>query len=221
VEARELVKAWAAPWPGGASAAVVSALDVLAGDVLEDETGERPASAIVQLDGVDAGAIASWSAGWPEKAGVLERILRRKQKALLRRLVADRASAADRVAAWRRTESALGEIPWSTVADMEVVSLAMGHFGPARQPVALPVIASFLAGVAATFAGASVERIALAVPAASSVLQYEPAFTAIARTSHRAIEELARRARERGHDIADPFARPITTYLPLLGGTLV
>ena len=103
---------------------------------------------------------------------------------------------------------------------MEVISLAMGHFGPARQPVALPVIASFLVGVAAAFAGASVERIALGVPAASNVLAYEPAFAGIARTSSRAIEELGRRARERGHAVPDPFALPIPSYLPLLGGVL-
>lgn len=220
VDAKSLVDAWATPWPAGASAAVVSAIDVLVCDVLEEETGVRP-DGVVTLEGIDGDALASWTLGWPSSAGFLERLLHRKQAKLLARLAEDDAVALARITAWKRVYTELGEIPWATIADMEVVSLAMGHYGPARQPVALAVIAPFLVAVAAAFAGASVDRIALAVPAARNVLRYEPAFAEIARTSARAIEELARRATERGQVVGDPFARPITAYLPMLGGTLV
>lgn len=223
VEARELVKSWTTPWPGGSTVAACSALDVLLGDLLELEQRTRPETALVSLDGawVEGDAIAPWTIGWPGSPGVFERLLHRRQGRLLRRLAEDDALAIERIAAWRRVESEQGNLPWSTMADMEVVSLAMGHYGPARQEVALPVIASFLVGVAAAFAGTSVDRIALAVPAARNVLSYEPPFAGIARTSSRAIEELARRSRAKGHDVPDPFARPIRSYLPLLGGTLV
>lgn len=216
VEAKELVAAWATPWPCGATAAVVSALDVLVGDVVEDEERERPD--IVIADGrIELDAISPWTNGWPGRTGLGERIFGRQRKRLIERLGDDAAQAAARVAAWKKVGNELGDIPWTAIADMEVVSLAMGHFGPARQPTALPVISSFLVAVAAAFAGASVESIApFTVPAAANVIKYEAAFAGIARTSARAIEELGRRAK-----LQDPFARPIRSYLPLLGGTLV
>lgn len=210
LEARGLVEAWAAPWLRGVTPAVVSAVDVLVGDVLQEEQSTRPDGPLVDAAYVDLEAIRSWTGAG---TGVLERLFAGKKRALLRRLEWDESLAAERVDAWRKVEEALGEIPWTTLAPMEVVSLSMGHFGPPRQPTALPVIASFLAGTAASTVGPP----EVAAAAARSLPKYAAAFGRIARTSSAAFEELGRRARARGHAVPDPFGLPIPAYLPLLG----
>lgn len=211
VEGKRLVEAWAAAWARGVSPAVVSALDVLVGDVIEEEAGTRPDGPLATLDGADLDAIRSWTG---TGAGARERLFAGKKKAVIRRLERDEALAAKRIAAWRVVDAQLGEIPWTAIAPMEVVSLAMGHFGPVRQVTALPVIASFLAGTAASVAGSSPE---IAAAASRSLPSYAPVFAGIAKTSSRAFDELARRAQERGHAIGDPFELPIPAYLPLIG----
>lgn len=210
VAGKRLVEAWATPWGRGLTPAVVSALDVLVGDVIEEEAGTRLDEPLVTLEGVDLDVIRSWTGAG---AGMLEHFFAGKKRAVLRRLARDEALAAERIAAWRAVEAQLGEIPWTALAPMEVVSLSMGHFGPVRQVTALPVIASFLAGTAASIAGSSPE---IAAAASRPLSSYAPVFGGIARTSSRAFDELARRARARGHTIGDPFEFPIPTYLPLI-----
>ena len=227
VEAKPLVDGWASAWPGGTSSAVASALDVLVGDALEAERGMRPAGPLVVYEAafhgaprVAAGEIGHWMLGWPARPGLLERTLHGAERALVRRLEGEVEAGEPRVAAFRAAVEGLGEVPWTSIADMEAMSLALGHLGPSRQPAVLPVIHTWLVAVAAAYAGTAYERMSVTEAATPVLLKVEQAMATVAALSNRAIEELARRARAKGHALPDPFALRLPDYLPLLGGTL-
>lgn len=227
MDAKPLVDGWASAWPGGTSSAVASALDVLVGDALEAERGTRPAGPVVVFEAafhsaprVAAGEIGHWVLGWPERPSLLERTLHASERGLVRRLEADAAAADSRIAAFRSAVDGLGDVPWSSIADMEAMSIALGHLGPSRQPAVLPVIHAWLVAVAAAYAGTTFERTPVTDAATAALLKVETAMATVGALSTRAIEELARRARAKGHGLPDPFAVRLPDYLPLLGGTL-
>ena len=215
-EARELVEAWSAPWKHGVVPAVVSALDVLVGDSLELDFGRRPDGTLVEIDGgvarVDEDALGRWTL---ERDGFLARVLGMNRRWLLHHLVHDDG---DSWLDFQNLEPTLSPADWTSLADMEVVSLAMGHFGPARQETLLPVIRSWLRAVVAERAAGrrkkAIERFEDA--ARQARVRNEEAMTTMASISAAAIAELGRRARERGHAVPDPFALRIHAYLPLL-----
>jgi hypothetical protein len=198
-EAKAIVEAWCAPWGRGVTPAVVSALDVLVGDVIEEEAGARPDGTLVSVDGADESVLRAWTGGG---GGAVARLLSLPERRVRRRLERDAALAAGRIAAWQQIEAQLGPIRWTEIAGLEVVSLAMGHVGPARQPFVLPVIASFLVATAAS------TNAALAAESSKSLEPYGPVFARLAKTSAQAFEELGRRV-----SVADPFSLPIPAYL--------
>lgn len=218
LEPNALVDAWCAPW-GRTGEAAVSAIDVLLLDALENEDRARPEDGLVTFDGayrLRAGELAHWTLGWPYGPGLLEKLLRSKERAIASRLARDLADAALRADAFRAMRAALGEIPWQAVAPMEVVSLAMGHFGPSRQPAGWDVSTPWLRATAAHVAANAFGRASLAESARRTAAACEAPMREIAAISSAAIAELGRRA-----GVADPLRRPIRSFLPLLGGTLV
>lgn len=214
-EAKDLVEAWAAPWGHGTKPAVVSALDVLVGDALELDFGERPDGEVVSIDGgvptVQTLALRRWTL---EGLGPLARLLGSNRRWLLHHLSHGSTHWHD----FQPLEPELSPADWTALADMEVVSLAMGHFGPARQEKLLPSVRSWLRGVAAEHAAKRrnkpIEHFEDAARRAH--IGNEDAMKKVASISSAAMSELARRARERGHEVPDPFAVRIHAYLPLL-----
>lgn len=219
-----LIDALCAPW-GRTSEASVSAVDVLLCDALENEDRPRPDDGIVSLvsgrHGFRAGDLAHWTMGWPQGRGMFAKMLGAGERAIGTRLSRDETDAASRVAAFRAMRSALGAIPWTTLADMEVVSLAMGHYGPARQPAAWGITTPWLHAAAVRVAATTFRREELAAAASRVAALYEASMREVAADSVAAIGELGRRAAAKGTPSGDPFARPIRFYLPILGGTLV
>src|SRR5439155_498403 len=136
IEARELVDRWAAGFPNGASPAVGSILDVLVGDLLEEERGERPDGTLVEIPAsgaprIQADALAAWLFGWPNPAGPVTQAAWATGmwpvKWIDRRLRTLTAEADARDAAFAGLRADLDADP-KTLAPMELVSLAMGHY---------------------------------------------------------------------------------------------
>jgi len=229
VDAEPIVSRWSTHWPLGSSPAVSSVLDVLCGDVLESEGRERPAGAIVVgRDRIDSEALAHWTLYFPNgpRRGIGS-IFFREPARLLARVTRLGEDAAARRAAFESLLASLEPIPWSRLSDMEVISLAMGHFGPARQAQALPLIEGALVTNAAAAAAASMLERGMAIGAtihaiaalgSSAAAAYSPAFRSLARISSDAFEELARRATERGIKTAGPFSLPVNAWVPTLAG---
>lgn len=219
VEPSVLVDALCVPW-GGTSEAAVSAVDVLLCDALENEDRPRPEDGIVRFDagrhGFRAEDLAHWTMGWPRGPSLFARMLGRGERTIAARLERDEREAVARIEAFRAMRATLGAIPWATIAPMEVVSLAMGHYGPSRQPAGWGVSTPWLHATAARIAGSAFGRSALATSAGTTASLYEPAMREIAADSLAAIAELGRRA-----SVGDPLSRPIRSFLPLLGGTMV
>lgn len=238
-DAPEHVARWAQGFSAGVTPGVVSVLDVLAGDALADERGTRPGGVLVEIaaDGgparIDAEAFSSWTFGYPTEPGPVARAAWATGlwpvKWIDRRLrnLADEADA--RQSAFEGTLADLGTVPWTTLADMEVVSLAMGHFGPSRQaPVIAIASAAMFSRAAAVSAKHYYDRIngmardrlhALSELAESTARLYDDPFCSIAETSTEAFRELARRATERGVHIAAPFSIPVRAYVQLLAAS--
>lgn len=228
IDAPQIVARWSAHWPLGTSPAVSSVLDVLAGDVLEEELGTRPEGPLViGRDRIDAEAFRPWTLDFPEgPPGGLPGLLGiGSPKKLIARIQRLGGESAARRTSFDSILAALEPIAWPGLADMEVVSLAMGHFGPPRQPRVLPMIEGALVSNAAAVAagvllesGRSRSRAVASVAslAAACAASYDPAFRALARVSSDAFEELARRALTRGAKTAGPFSLPVTAWVSVL-----
>ena len=239
IDAPDHVARWATGFTAGVCPGVASVLDVLAGDALEEERGTRPDGVLVEADAgarsgrMEAEAFSSWTFGYPTEPGPVARAAWATGlwpvKWIDRRLRALANEADARQVAFEGSRADLGTIPWKEVADMEVVSLAMGHFGPSRQaPVVAVAGAAMFSRAAAVSAAHYYNRIngmardrlhALTELAESTSRHYDDSFRAIAETSAEAFTELARRATERGVHVADPFAIHVRAYVKLLAVT--
>lgn len=238
-DAPDHVARWARGFSAGVTPGVASVLDVLAGDALQEERGARPQGVLIEAfaDGraarIDADAFSAWTFGFPTQPGPVARAAWATGlwpvKWIDRRLrnLADEADA--RQSAFEGACADLGTVPWTTIADMEVVSLAMGHFGPSRQPPVLAIAsAAMFSRAAAVSAKHYYDRIdgmardrlhALSELSESTARLYDDSFSTIAETSTEAFGELARRATERGVHIAAPFSIPVRAYVQLLAAT--
>ena len=223
VDAAPIVRRWSGHWPLGASPAVSSVLDVLAGDVLEGEGSNRPPGPLVVGDRIDDQAFQDWTLRFPAgpPRGLAGFFYRGKGKLLTRiRRMTDEAS--ERCAAFQGARAALESLRWSALAEMELVSLAMGHLGPARQPAVLPLIEAMLvANAAAVACSVLVEQggrdlAGVASLASNCAARYEPDFRALAQLSSDAFEELARRATARAIRHNGPFSLPVTAWVTVL-----
>jgi hypothetical protein len=224
IDAASIVHRWSAHWPLGASPAVSSVLDILAGDVLESEGSNRPAGPLVVGDRLDGRAFEEWTLRFPvgPPRGLGGFFYRGRQKLLARiRRMSEEGPA--RRSAFQTTLATVEPIAWAGLADMELVSLAMGHLGPARQGAVLPVVEGVLVANAAAVAcsllieqGGFRNLAALASLASVCAAGYEPEFRALAQLSSNAFEELARRATARGVRTNGPFSLPVTAWVSVL-----
>lgn len=233
-EAPELVKRWCGGWARGATPATGSILNTLCGDVLEEERGARPEGTLVEVgaDGIariQSEAFAAWTFGWPTPPGPVARAAWATGlwpvKWVDRRLRTLIAEVDTRQAAFEALRAEL-ELDWAHLADMEVVSLAMGHLGPARQEKALPIIEGALFSRAASMAaswyypkigGLARDRLhAISETATATERVYDDPFRALAGITGAAIHELARRSASKGIHVRDPWALPVSAWPALL-----
>ncbi len=238
VDAPEIVRRWSEGWSRGACPAVGSILDVMAGDVIEEERGTRPEGTLVEVPArgeprIDAEAFSSWTFGWPKPPGPVAKAAWATGlwpvKWIDRRLNELSIDADRRQRLLAGAMADLGAIDWEAIADMEVLSLAMGHLGPSRQEAVLGIVEAALfsraAAAAASWYYGRVDGMArdrlhkISELAESTARLYEDPFAQLAETSAHAIRELGRRAGARGLHVADPFSLPVRAWLPLLSAS--
>lgn len=235
IDAPGLVERLVRGWKSGVSPFTASVLDVLLGDLVEEERGTRPEGAIVEIANgtarVEPVALSAWTFGWPTDPGPVAKAAWATGlwpvKWIDRRVRELAAEGDARQSGYERMRADLGAIPWTDIADMEVVSLAMGHFGPARQPAALPVIEGALFARSVAFAaGWYYERVggmardrlhAISERAEEALRYYDDPFHAIQATTEQALAELARRTAARNTTISDPSSLPVRAFVKLLG----
>lgn len=235
VEAPEIVRRWSNGWSRGVCPAVGSVLDVMAGDVIEEERGTRPDGMLIEVPAkgeprIDAETFASWTFGWPKPPGPVAKAAWATGlwpvKWIDRRLN-ELTNAADvRQREFAGAVADLGSIAWEEIADMELISLAMGHLGPSRQAAILPLVEGALfsraSAAAATWYYQRVDGMArdrlhkISELAESTSRHYDECFSQLAETTTHAIRELGRRAAAKGLHVADPFSLPVRAWLPLL-----